>query len=154
MFKIIRTRNSCWKNKCVKKEGRTRKDREKKRVLESFFLDHLLYKILGLKNLQQNLFAKKVKKKNCKSLLPLNLKKCIMVKTWATYAPWFHHNYLNDNKMLSWSCNDTHISWIPWIGNYFHLFGYFWARNTAYVVNTCHENLMINLCLGIYLFAH
>jgi hypothetical protein len=65
-----------------------RKDREKKRVLESFFLDHLLYKILGLKKLQQhNLFAKKVKKKNFKSLLPLNFKKCIMVKTWATYAP-------------------------------------------------------------------
>jgi len=67
-----------------------RKDKEghgKKRVLESFFLDHLLYKILGLKKLQQhNLFVKKVKKKNCKSLLFLNLKKCIMVKTWATYA--------------------------------------------------------------------
>jgi hypothetical protein len=68
-----------------------RKDREgqgKKRVLESFFFNHLLYKILGLKKLQQhNLFAKKVKKKNFKSLLPLNFKKCIMVKTWATYAP-------------------------------------------------------------------
>jgi hypothetical protein len=94
------------------------------------------------------LFAKKSEKEKLKSLLPLNLKKCIMVKTWGTYAPWFDHNYLNDNKMLSWSCNDTYISWIPWMGNCFHLFGYFWTRNTPYVVSTCHENLMINLCFS------
>jgi hypothetical protein len=106
-----------------------RKDREgqgkRKGAWELFSWSFSLQNI-GVKIITATQFVcKKIRKRNCKSLLPLNLKKCIMVKTWGTYAMWFDHNYLNDNKMLSWTCNDTYISWIPWIGNCFHLFGYF-----------------------------
>jgi hypothetical protein len=136
------------------------KDRERGRVLESFFSWSSLQNIGVKKITTQFVCKKKVKKRNCKSLLPLNLKKCIMVKTWGTYASWFDHNYLNNNKMLSWSCNDTYISWIPWIGNCFHLFGYFWTRNNPlcckYLPWKPNDQFMLQpiLNLGIYSFAH
>jgi len=31
--------------------------------------------------------------------------------TWGTYAPWFFHNYLYDNKVWSWLCSE-HMDFI------------------------------------------
>ncbi len=61
-----------------------------------------------LERLQQTqLICKETKKTNLIHLW--TLKKCIMVMTWCTYAPWFHHSLLNDNKIMTWLSIDTHI---------------------------------------------
>jgi hypothetical protein len=68
----------------LRKEGRTGK---KEGCLRAFFLIIFFTKYWG-KKISNNTIClqKKVKKRNCKPLLPLNLKKCIMVKTWGIYA--------------------------------------------------------------------